>query len=227
MGLGILAMVLVKQATGSDILAGMAFGIGLLALKLAHSELFTEEFLLPLNAVIAGQGTLFQIVRLWAVSLVTNLLGGLAFISITVLALPNYHQTIMDTAVGYMGQPSLVVTVALSVLAGATITLSTRMQQGTGNDAVKALVCMTTGLLVIGLGMLHGAINAIIIFGAMLAGVDISILDFLQWFAVVIPFNMFGGLFIITLPRLIRTYRILVGVRTGDISLEDIEGEAG
>lgn len=86
---------------------------------------------------------------------------------------------------------------------------------------------MTTGLLVIGLGMLHGAINAIIIFGAMLAGADISILDFLQWFAVVIPFNMLGGLFIITLPRLIRTYRILVGARTGDISLEDIEGKAG
>lgn len=56
-GLGILAMVLVKQATGADVLAGMAFGVGLLALKLAHSELFTEEFLLPLNAVIAGQGT--------------------------------------------------------------------------------------------------------------------------------------------------------------------------
>ena len=54
-GLGILAMVLVKQTTGSEILAGMAFGIGLLALKLAHSELFTEEFLLPINAVIAGQ----------------------------------------------------------------------------------------------------------------------------------------------------------------------------
>src|SRR5699024_924799 len=73
-GLGILAMILVKQATGSEILAGMAFGIGLLALKLAHSELFTEEFLLPLNAVIAGQATWLQVVRLWVVTLVTNLL---------------------------------------------------------------------------------------------------------------------------------------------------------
>lgn len=59
-GLGILAMILVKQATGSDVLAGLAFGMGLLALKLAHSELFTEEFLLPLNAVIAGQATWLQ-----------------------------------------------------------------------------------------------------------------------------------------------------------------------
>lgn len=225
-GLGILAMMLVKQATGSDILAGMAFGIGLLALKLAHSELFTEEFLLPLNAVIAGQGTLLQIVRLWAVSLVTNLLGGLAFIAIVVMALPDYHQTLVDSAVTYLDQPSLVVMIALSLLAGATITLGTRMQQGTGNDVVSAILCMISGLLVIGLGMLHGAINAIIIFAAMLAGADITIPDFLQWFAIVIPFNMLGGLFIITLPRLVRTHRVLKAVRTGEISLEDLEDEA-
>ncbi|WP_338132519.1 formate/nitrite transporter family protein [Brevibacterium aurantiacum] len=75
-GLGILAMILVKQATGSDVLAGLAFGIGLLALRLAHSELFTEEFLLPINAVIAGQANVLQVVRLWAVTLVTNLVGG-------------------------------------------------------------------------------------------------------------------------------------------------------
>lgn len=50
--------------------------------------------------------------------------------------------------------------------------------------------------------------------------------DFLQWFAVVTPFNMIGGLLIITLPRLVRTYRILIGVRRGEISLEEPEEEA-
>lgn len=137
-GLGILAMVLVTQATGSDILAGMAFGIGLLALKLAHSELFTEEFLLPQNAVIAGQGTWTQVVRLWSVTLVTNLLGGPAFAWLTVLGLPDHHATIIDFAVSYLDQPSLLVTVALSMLAGTTITLSTRMQQGTASDVGTA-----------------------------------------------------------------------------------------
>ena len=222
-GLGILAMVLVKQATGSDILAGMAFGIGLLALKLAHSELFTEEFLLPLNAVIAGQGTWVQVLRLWSVTLVTNLLGGLAFAWLIVLGLPNYHATITDYAVSYVDQSSLIVMIALSMLAGATITLSTRMQQGTANDVVTALTCLVSGLLVIGLSMLHGALNAIVIFAAMLAGADISILDFAQWFAIVIPFNMHGGLLIITLPRVVRTWRLLRGLKRGDFTLEELE----
>ncbi|WP_413319103.1 formate/nitrite transporter family protein [Agrococcus sp. 1P02AA] len=222
-GLGILAMVLVKQATGSDILAGMAFGVGLLALKLAHSELFTEEFLLPLNAVIAGQGTWVQVLRLWGVTLVTNLLGGLGFMAIVVIGLPDYHQTMIDSALGYMDQPSLPVMVALALLAGATITLSTRMQQGTSNDVVTAITCMISGLLVIGFGMLHGALNAIVIFGAMLAGAPIALGDLALWFVIVIPCNMLGGLLIIALPRVVRTLRVLRGIRAGTVSLEPAE----
>ena len=225
-GLGILAMVLIKQTTGSDVLAGLAFGIGLLALKLAHSELFTEEFLLPINAVIAGQANVLQVVRLWAVTLVTNLLGGLAFAGLMVVALPDYHSTMIETAVKYMDQSSLVVMIALSLLAGATVTLSTRMSQGTSNGVVLAIVSMASGLLLIGLGMLHGALNAIVIFAAMLAGADISMLDLLKWFAIVIPFNMLGGLLLITLPRVIRTYRVLRAVRQGTVSLEDLEAQA-
>lgn len=222
-GLGILAMVLVKQATGSDVLAGMAFGIGLLALKLAHSELFTEEFLLPLNAVIAGQGTWLQVLRLWAVTLVTNLLGGLGFMAIVVVAMPDFHETMIDSAVAYIEQPSLPVMIALAVLAGATITLSTRMQQGSSNDVVTAITCMISGLLVIGFGMLHGALNAMVIFGAMLAGAPITIGDFAVWFAIVIPCNMLGGLLIIALPRVVRTLRVLRGIRSGAIPLERAE----
>lgn len=225
-GLGILAMILVKQATGSEVLAGMAFGIGLLALKLAHSELFTEEFLLPLNPAIAGQANVIQIVRLWSVTLVTNLVGGLAFAWLIVLALPDYHSILVDMALSYIDQPSLTVMIALSLLAGATITLATRMNQGTSNDVVVAIVSMITGLLVIGFGMLHGAINAIVIFAAMLAGADISIPDFLQWFAIVIVFNMLGGLLIIALPRVVRTRRVLWAVRKGRISLEELEHES-
>lgn len=219
-------MILVKQATGSEILAGMAFGIGLLALKLAHSELFTEEFLLPLNAVIAGQATWLQVVRLWVVTLVTNLLGGAAFAWLIVLGLPDYHVVLADMAESYVDQPSPSVMIALSLLAGAAITLATRMQQGTSNDVVKAIVCMVTGLLVIGFGMLHGAINAIIIFAAMFAGADVSILQFLQWFGIVIVFNMLGGLLIISLPRLLRTRRVLWGVRKGRISLEELQQQS-
>lgn len=223
---GILAMILVLQATGSDILAGMAFGIGMFALKMAHSELFTEEFLLPIHAIAAGQGTWGQLVRLWSVKLVTNLAGGFAFMWLAVLALPDYHGTLIHKAASYLDNPSLLVMISLSLLAGASITLTTRMQQGTDNHVVFAVISMISGLIVIGLGLLHGALNAMIIFGAMVAGADISVTDFLVWMAIVIPFNMLGGLLIITLPRMARTWRILRAVRRGELSFEDLEEEA-
>lgn len=78
-GLGLMAMLVVLDATGSKLLGGLAFGIGLYALRLAHSELFTEDFLVPVNAIAAGHGTWWQLVRLWTVTLVTNLIGGWSF----------------------------------------------------------------------------------------------------------------------------------------------------
>ncbi|KEP72553.1 formate transporter, partial [Microbacterium sp. SUBG005] len=51
--------------TGDHLLAGLAFSAGLIALFLAHSELFTENFLMPIAALVAREGTIWQLVRLW------------------------------------------------------------------------------------------------------------------------------------------------------------------
>ncbi|MFF0904516.1 UNVERIFIED_CONTAM: formate/nitrite transporter family protein [Kocuria sp. CPCC 205316] len=208
-GLGIMAMLAVKDATGSDLLAGMAFGIGLFALRLAHSELFTEDFLIPINAVVAKHGTWLQLCRLWTVTLVANLAGGWLFMWVVGAAFPQFEQLLLETSVKYMESGLTLETAALAILAGSTITLSTRMSQGTSNDVVTALISLISGLLVVGLGMLHGALNSIVIFGAMHLGAAISYSDWFVWFLWVIPLNMAGGLVIITLPRLIRTLELI------------------
>ncbi len=208
-GLGIMAMLAVKEATGSELLAGMAFGIGLFALRLAHSELFTEDFLIPINAVVARHGTWLQLVRLWVVTLVTNLAGGWLFMWVVAAAFPRFEQLLLEVSLGYLEDGLTLETAALAVLAGSTITLSTRMSQGTGNDVVTALISLISGLLVVGLGMLHGALNSIVVFGAMHQGAAISYTDWFVWFLWVIPLNMLGGLVIITLPRLVRTLELI------------------
>lgn len=208
-GLGIMAMLAVKDATGSDLLAGMAFGIGLFALRLAHSELFTEDFLIPINAVVAKHGTWLQLCRLWAVTLVANLAGGWLFMWVVAAAFPRFEQLLVETSLGYLEDGLTLETAALAVLAGSTITLSTRMSQGTTNDVVTAIISLISGLLVVGLGMLHGALNSIVIFGAMHQGAAISYTNWFVWFLWVIPLNMAGGLVIITLPRLVRTLELI------------------
>lgn len=44
----------VQQQTGSELLGGLAFTISSFTLHLGRSELFTENFLLPVTMVIAG-----------------------------------------------------------------------------------------------------------------------------------------------------------------------------
>lgn len=63
-GIGIMALLAVLTETGNHLLAGLAFSIGFIALLLAHSELFTENFLMPIAALVAREGTLAQLGKL-------------------------------------------------------------------------------------------------------------------------------------------------------------------
>jgi formate/nitrite transporter FocA (FNT family) len=60
-GTGVLALLAVYAETGSHLLAGIAFSIGLIALLLARSELFTEGFLVPVTAVAAKRASVAQL----------------------------------------------------------------------------------------------------------------------------------------------------------------------
>lgn len=212
-GLGLLAMLAVLDATGSKLLGGLAFGIGLYALRLAHSELFTEDFLLPINAIAAGHGTWLQLLRLWGVTLVMNLVGGWAFAWVVVAAFPRFEDVLLEATTDYMGTGLTLETAALAVLAGFTITLVTRMNQGSSEGIATLANSLISGLLVVGLGMLHGALSSTIIFAAMHAGAETTYLQWLVWFSWVIPLNMLGGLLILTLPRLVRTWELLTAER--------------
>lgn len=208
-GLGIMAMLAVKDATGSPLLAGLAFGVGLLALRLAHSELFTEDFMLPVNAVLAGHGTPAQLVRLWAVTLVTNLLGGWLFMWLVVYAFPQYVDDLTRTALSYVTAGFTVETVCLALLAGSTITLMTRMSQSASSDVMMAIISCIGGLLVVGLQMHHGALSSILVFGAMQAGAPISVGAWFGWFWWVTLLNMVGGTLLMTAPRIVRTWELV------------------
>lgn len=212
-GLGLLAMLAVQDATGSKLLGGLAFGIGLYALRLAHSELFTEDFLVPINAILAGHGTWWQLLRLWSVTLVTNLAGGWAFAWVVVAAFPRFEDVLLESTSSYMDRGLTLETAALAVLAGFTITLVTRMNQGSKEGIATLANALISGLLVVGLGMLHGALSSTVIFAAMHAGAETTYLQWLVWFAWVIPLNMAGGLVMLTVPRLVRTWELLTEER--------------
>ncbi len=88
----------VLHQTDDHLLAGIAFGIGFIALHLAHSELFTENFLMPIAALAAKRGTVLQLAKLWIGTLVANLVGGWIFMWLVVQAFPQWKDTLIESA---------------------------------------------------------------------------------------------------------------------------------
>jgi formate-nitrite transporter family protein len=204
-GLGVLALLAVEHATGSPILAGLAFSVGFVALLLGHSELFTEGFLVPITVVAAKEATWWQLARFWVGTLVGNLVGGLLLAWLVVLAFPGLHETAVRLGGQYATAGLSATTFALAVLAGSAITLLTRMRTGTENDMAKVVACVAVAFLIAGLGMFHSILDSLLIFAGILAGAPYGFGDWAVWFSWTVLGNLLGGIGLTTLLRLVRS----------------------
>ncbi|MGY1845730.1 MULTISPECIES: formate/nitrite transporter family protein [unclassified Blastococcus] len=206
---GVLALLAVLEATGSELLAGLAFSIGLIALMLGRSELFTEGFLVPVTAVFAGRASTAQLAKLWAGTLVANLVGGWLVMWVVVLAFPELADTAVESAAHFVEAPLDVQAVSLAFLAGSVITLMTRMQHGAHSETGKIVASVIGGFLLAGLVLFHSILDSLLIFGALHAGAPFGYIDWLGWFWYTVLLNMAGGLFVVTLIRLVRSKELI------------------
>jgi formate/nitrite transporter FocA (FNT family) len=218
--LGVLALVAVLEATGDQLLAGLAFSIGFLALLLGHSELFTEGFLIPVTTVAAKRASFAQLAKLWSGTLAANLVGGWAMMWLIVTAFPELQATIIESATHFATAPLSARSFSLAVLGGATITLMTRMQHGTDSMPAKIVACVACAFLLAGLRMFHSILDSLLIFGALATGhAPFGYGEWIGWFAYTVIGNMIGGLFLVTLLRLVRSKDRLLMER------DDVHGE--
>ncbi len=205
-GIGVVALLAVEEATGSRLLGALAFSVGFIALRLGHSELFTEGFHVPVMVVLAGEGTWWQLLRLWAGTLVGNLVGGWVVAWLVGLALPDLHELAGEVGREFTQAPLDGQTFALAVLAGAAITLLTRMQNGTDDDLAKLVAAVGIALVIVGVGLHHSILDSLLVFVAHHAGQDaVGYGDWLPWFGFVVLGNLVGGLVLTTLLRVVRS----------------------
>lgn len=221
-GFGVVAYLVVEEATGSQLLAGLAFSIGFIALLLGHSELFTEGFLVPVTVLVAGKATWRDLARFWTGTLVGNLIGGLVVGWLISHAYPRLHETANVAASNYIQAGLSVRTLCLAFLAGGAITLLTRMHQGTDEDVPKVLASIGIAFLLAGGGLFHSVLDSVLAFTALASGsAPFSYLDWLGWVWWVLLANIAGGLLLTTLLRLVRSRQRLLEIR------EEGEGVTG
>ncbi len=200
-----LIYLVVKSETGNPLLASLAFTVGFVALLLANSELFTENFLVPVIAVVSKVGTLAQLLRLWAVTLAANLLAGYAMAAMVVVALPDVHEVAVETGSHYAHLGVSWRSFFLAVLAGAVITLLTRMQHATDSLGVRAVAAVMMSFVLVGAQLFHSVLDSILMFAGLLTGdADYGYADWLGALGWSALGNLVGGLVLVTGIRLLR-----------------------
>src|SRR4051812_22674763 len=144
---GVFALLLVRAGGGNELVASVAFSIGFVVLTLANSELFTENFLIPVAALIAGRSQPPAMVRLWIVTLVANLFGGAVAIVLVVDAFPKLGGTAVEIGAHY---PSIGIgwrSFSGAMLGGALVTLMTWMHHTHDAPGAKIVAAAVVGFL--------------------------------------------------------------------------------
>jgi formate/nitrite transporter FocA (FNT family) len=204
-GTGVLALLLVEGATGSKLLGGLAFSIGFIALALARSELFTEDFLVPVSTVIARQARFRMLLRLWAGTLAANLLGGWVFTWFILRGYPSLGKTAIKAGYFYVQLGLGLRAFALAILGGTVITLMTWMQHSAGSTGAQIVSAITAAFL-LGAGQLnHAIVNSLLMFSALHTGH--APFGYLQWAEAAgwaALGNTVGGVALVTLVRILQ-----------------------
>ena len=99
--IGVLAYLLVDHETHSKALAAVAFSIGFIALTLANSELFTENFLVPIAAMTAKRAGTASLLRLWIVTALANLAAGWVMMALVAGAFPAMRAAAVQSGTAY------------------------------------------------------------------------------------------------------------------------------
>src|ERR1700742_659895 len=204
-GVGVLAYLVVDQKTGQPLLGALAFTIGFIALLLARSELFTENFLVPVTARVAGRGTWFRLVRLWVVTLAANLAGGLLMAGMIVVALPEVRPAAASLGRHYATLGVSWRSLLLAILAGVVITLLTRMQHASDDFGPKLVAAVAMSFVLVAAQLFHSVLDSIFMFTGLLGGrATYTWSDWagaLGWSSLG---NVIGGVGLVTSIRLLR-----------------------
>ncbi len=209
--LGILALTVTSGAVSlvapeplAHLAGSLTFGIGLVFIVIGRSELFTENFLVPVSTVFARRAGPGSLVRLWAGTLVGNLLAliALAWVLTRAGLVPPETLDAAGTMAQTFADRSLGAAFLSAILAGMSMTLLTWLAHAAQDESAKVTIALLVGFLLAAPSLNH----AVVSFGEMSFGIlagtgHAEWLDLLQNFPVAVAGNLVGGLGFVTLTR--------------------------
>lgn len=213
--LGILAMVVLSGALHeaglsqdtAHVLGSLVFGVGFVFIVIGRSELFTENFLVPVSTVMHGRRGPRALMRLWGLTLVGNLAGLLVLGAIFARA-GVAPATALDSASALadtFAARDWVAALLSGVVAGATMTLLTWLAHATEDATPQILVALAIGFVLAAPSLNHAVVSfGEMSFGLMAGRGAAGWVDLAQNFPLAVAGNFAGGLGLVTAMRVIQ-----------------------
>ena len=207
LSIGVIALLVVKHETGSDLLGALAFTIGFIALTLARGELFTENFLVPVTAIIARQARLRELARLWVGTGIMNLVGGWVVMWLFITSMPDLGPTAIEIAELYPDMGVSWQAFALAILGGAVITVMTWMERNSDTQGPRIVAAIAASFVLAAVPLNHVIVSSLEMFAALHAGAPFGYADYAAVTVWSMLGNTVGGLVLVTLVRLVQVGR--------------------
>jgi formate-nitrite transporter family protein len=189
--------------SAGHLVGSLAFGIAFVFIVVGRSELFTENFLVPVSALRAGKLSKFKLAELWTVSPVLNIAGGAALIFIVSSkgVLPEGAAPALVDVAEHIKNLDHWSAFMSAVTGGALITAMTWMVEGVGTVGGRIVVAWVAGALLALVSLNHVIVVTLELIFGMRFGADVGIDDVALNFVIAVAGNMIGGLLFVTLTR--------------------------
>ncbi len=181
----------------------LAFGIAFIFIVVGRSELFTENFLVPITALRRGKLSWIKLVELWTISPVMNIAGGTALILLASSegVLPEGAAPAIVDVAEHINELSTWSAFVSAIIGGALITVMTWMVEGVGTVGGRIVVAWLAGVILALASLNHVIVVTLEFVFAMRFGGDIQLGDVVLNFFVAAGGNMLGGFLFVTLTR--------------------------
>ena len=197
----------IMPAKTAATLGAAAFGIGFVFITIGRSELFSENFLLPVGAVVERRHGVGPLLRTWAITLAANVAG------LFVLAALFAERTVLDhgavVAAGHtadvLADRTAPAAFLSAIAAGVLMTLWTWLSTAARTDIGRIAIAMLVGFAIAAPSMNHVIVGTgELMFGVLGGQSHASWSDVGVNFLLALAGNLVGGTLFVTLTRFVQ-----------------------
>jgi formate-nitrite transporter family protein len=201
------AMEVAMPEATAHVVGSLTFGIGFAFLVIGRSELFTENFMVPISAAVRREEGGSALLRLWIGTLVGNLLG-LAVLALILsragLVPPETLEAAGSTAEVF-AERSAGSALLSAIVAGAVMTLLTWLVQAAESDIARLWIALLIGFVLAAPSLNHAVVSfGEMGFGLMAGTGNAEWVDLAQNFPIAVVGNLFGGFVFVTVARFVQ-----------------------